>query len=117
MGDGQVLPADVARAADVSNATLNYWLNGVNGMSAAKARLVANYLKIDALWLETGKGEPVLRDEKPVKTSKEARMILAYEEEETLLDLYRRSDDRGRQEIMGTALYEGGGHARIRDQV
>lgn len=51
-----VLPADVARAANVSNATLNYWLNDVNGMSAAKARLVGAFLDVEPYWLETGKG-------------------------------------------------------------
>lgn len=53
-----MVPADIARAAKVSNATLNYWLNNVNGMSAAKARLVGAYLDVNPYWLETGSGHP-----------------------------------------------------------
>jgi phage repressor protein C with HTH and peptisase S24 domain len=51
-------PADLARAVKVSNATVNYWLNGINGMSAAKARLAAEFLEVDPIWLETGEGNP-----------------------------------------------------------
>lgn len=52
----EILAADVARAANVSPASANYWLTGTNGISAGKARLVADYLGVDALWLETGVG-------------------------------------------------------------
>jgi len=54
-----VTPAEVARAAKVSAATLNYWLNDVNGISAAKARLAGAFLGVDPYWLETGKGSMV----------------------------------------------------------
>lgn len=52
----EVIPAEVARAANVSATTLNYWLNDVNGISAAKARLVSDFLGVDPYWLETGEG-------------------------------------------------------------
>jgi phage repressor protein C with HTH and peptisase S24 domain len=52
----EVIPAEVARAANVSATTLNYWLNDVNGISAAKARLVGDFLGVDPYWLETGEG-------------------------------------------------------------
>jgi phage repressor protein C with HTH and peptisase S24 domain len=51
-----VLPAEVARAAQVSAATVNYWLNDVNGISAAKARLASTLLNVNPYWLETGEG-------------------------------------------------------------
>lgn len=37
---------------------------------------------------------------------KEARLILAYEDEEQLLDDYRHADPRGQREIRATAGYE-----------
>ncbi len=51
--------ADIARAADVSSATATYWLKDVNGISASKARPLAEYLEVDAVWLETGEGQPI----------------------------------------------------------
>jgi phage repressor protein C with HTH and peptisase S24 domain len=66
-----VIPAEVARAANVSATTLNYWLNDVNGISAARARLVGSFLGVNPYWLETGQGqmyEPlheVPKDESP----------------------------------------------------
>lgn len=56
--NGPVSAADLARAAKVSNATVTHWTSGTNGMSAAKARLVAQYLNVNSLWLETGIGKP-----------------------------------------------------------
>ena len=53
-----VRPADIARAAGVSSATATYWFKDVNGMSAAKARLVGAFLDVEPLWLETGAGHP-----------------------------------------------------------
>lgn len=95
----EVIPASVARAAKASNATVNYWLNDVNGISAAKARLVGAYLGVNPLWLETGDGESAARMKaQPDAPSKEPRLILAYEKEEKLLDLFRRLDERGQAE-------------------
>lgn len=48
--------ADIARAANTSNASVAYWLTDANGIGAAKARLVGSYLGVDPLWLETGNG-------------------------------------------------------------
>lgn len=52
----EIRPADLARACNSSATSVNYWLNDVNGIGAGKARLLANYLHVDALWLETGEG-------------------------------------------------------------
>ncbi len=53
-----IKPADVARAAGSSAASVTHWMADTNGIGAAKARLVGAYLNVDPLWLETGKGEP-----------------------------------------------------------
>ena len=53
----EIRPADLARAANSSATSVNYWLNDVNGMGAGKARLLGDYLHVDPLWLETGEGE------------------------------------------------------------
>lgn len=52
----EIRAADVARAAETSNASVNYWLTDANGIGGAKARLVASYLGVEPLWLETGEG-------------------------------------------------------------
>ncbi len=56
----EVIPADIARAAGASATSVNYWLNDTNGISGAKARLIADTLGVNALWLETGNGDPAL---------------------------------------------------------
>lgn len=48
--------AELARAAQTSSTSVGFWLDGVNGISAQKARLLANFLGVDPLWLETGQG-------------------------------------------------------------
>lgn len=48
--------ADLARAAQTSQTSVGYWLSDSNGIGAAKARLLGNYLNVDPLWLETGTG-------------------------------------------------------------
>lgn len=50
--------ADLARAAQTSQTSVGYWLADANGIGAAKARLLAGYLNVDPLWLETGVGRP-----------------------------------------------------------
>jgi len=53
----EIRPADIARAANSSATSANYWLTDTNGIGAAKARLLGEYLHVDPLWLETGDGE------------------------------------------------------------
>lgn len=60
----EIRPADLARAAKTSATSVNYWLNDVNGIGAAKARLLGEFLHVDPLWLETGEGVPS-RNEQP----------------------------------------------------
>lgn len=68
-------------------------------------------LGVSALWLETGKGSP---DTPGGVKEKNARMVLAYRDEEDLLDLFRRTDDRGRYEIIKFAAREAN---RVTDSV
>lgn len=71
----EIRPADVARACNSSATSVNFWLNDVNGIGAGKARLLADYLHVDPLWLETGEGSMT-----PMKVSVQA---LPKEEEGT----------------------------------
>lgn len=50
--------AELARAAKTSSTSVGFWLDGVNGISAAKARLLGEFLHVDPLWLEAGVGRP-----------------------------------------------------------
>lgn len=50
--------AELARAAKTSATSVGFWLDGSNGISAAKARLLGDFLHVDPLWLETGGGKP-----------------------------------------------------------
>jgi transcriptional regulator with XRE-family HTH domain len=67
---------------------------------------IAAALGVSALWLETGRGLRSPFEEADRK--KEAHMILAYDDEARLLDLYRRTDDRGRFDIIKLAISEFG---------
>lgn len=50
--------AELARAAKTSSTSVGFWLDGSNGISAAKARLLGEFLHVDPLWLELGEGSP-----------------------------------------------------------
>jgi transcriptional regulator with XRE-family HTH domain len=63
----EIRPADMARSAGVSDATVSNWLKDVFGIKAKNARLLADYLGVNAHWLETGEGEPAL-DYVPIPT-------------------------------------------------
>ena len=95
----------LAAKAGLKQSTISDLENGKSASSTSIATL-AHALGVSALWLETGKGDaarPRLAAAPP-PTPKVARMVLAYEEEEALLDLFRRTDDAGRTEIMETAI-------------
>lgn len=63
----EVIPADIARAAKSKNTAASFWLNNTNGISALKARLVADYLGVDPVWLETGRGTPEVKQSAPTE--------------------------------------------------
>lgn len=51
--------AELARAASTSQTSVGYWMTDQNGIGASKARLLAEYLHVDPIWLELGQGDPV----------------------------------------------------------
>ncbi|WP_137171409.1 S24 family peptidase [Massilia sp. HP4] len=73
----EIRPADLARAANSSATSVNYWLTDTNGIGASKARLLGEYLHVDALWLETGDGQA---EPAPAPTQKAAAPAHQYED-------------------------------------
>jgi phage repressor protein C with HTH and peptisase S24 domain len=65
----EIRPADLARAANSSATSVNYWLTDTNGIGASKARLLGEYLHVDSLWLETGDGQAAPTQTQTKKTA------------------------------------------------
>lgn len=65
----EIRPADLARAANSSATSVNYWLTDTNGIGASKARLLGEYLHVDSLWLETGDGQAAPAQTQTKKTA------------------------------------------------
>lgn len=83
----EVIPADIARAAGASATSVNYWLNDTNGISGSKARLIADFLGVNALWLETGSGAPSLTTTIPGRKADTSKSnISAIHPDDTPLD-------------------------------
>lgn len=61
--DGRtVSKAALSRAAKVSSAAVTYWFDGdTKSLKPQVCRDIASFLGVDAIWLETGKGEPSIR--------------------------------------------------------
>jgi len=57
----KVTKAELARVAGVSDTAVGLWLKGDNGIDAPRARPLAEYLRVDPLWLETGEGSATAR--------------------------------------------------------
>lgn len=87
----EVKAADVARAASSSPASVNYWLTDANGIGAAKARLVGDFLGVDSLWLETGKGVANLitltKPKYPADDRKTSRVTAIHPDDERAEDV------------------------------
>jgi transcriptional regulator with XRE-family HTH domain len=97
-----IRPADLARAAKTSQTSVGYWLSDVNGIGAAKARLLADYLHVDALWLETGRGSPERGQAAAAAPTSDAGSLNLQAEtarELQLLLVYRAANERERKEI------------------
>lgn len=96
----------LAAKTGLKQSTISDLENGKSASSTSIATL-AYALGVSALWLETGKGVEAASSRLTAvapPAPKVARMVLAYEEEEALLDLFRRTDNAGRAEIMATAI-------------
>lgn len=55
-------PADLARAAGVSNVAAGKWVHGESEPKAAKLKLIANYLGVTDDWLLSGRGSSTRMD-------------------------------------------------------
>lgn len=96
---------ELAKKAGVSQGTIGNLEAGIRD-TARKITSIARALDVDANWLADNKGAPPNQlAVVPVKR-RDARMVLAYDDEEELFDLYRRTDDRGRREIIKGAKVE-----------
>lgn len=96
----EVTPADIARAASASDASASYWLNGSNGISAAKARKVAFFLGVNPVWLETGIGSPLLEGNAANDPAPPSGEI---DEAMGILQAYRDGDELEREMLVDMA--------------
>lgn len=55
----EISNSDLGRVAKKSRTSVTYWMTG-GKITAAPARLLGDYLGVDAIWLETGEGKPDL---------------------------------------------------------
>lgn len=88
----EIIAADVARAASVAPASVAYWLADTNGVSAAKARLIGDFLGVNPVWLEAGIGEPHTQEIPPDQEVKELlqdfpefKQVVPVDDESSLL--------------------------------
>lgn len=102
--------SELARRSGVPQPTINRILKGggKRGPESETLKKLAGACSVSFEWLNEGRGSVAVEQATMSSGQQEARMILAYDDEARLLDLYRRADDRGRREIMGVALHEGG---------
>jgi transcriptional regulator with XRE-family HTH domain len=97
---------ELAKKAGVSQGTIGNLEAGIRD-TARKITSIARALDVDVNWLADGEGPaPDQVVETSTPKGREARLIAAYEDEEVLLDLYRRAGDRGKGEIIAGARVE-----------
>lgn len=73
--------AELARVANTSQTSVGYWMTDQNGIGAAKARPLAEFLHVDPLWLETGEGTPASADQGAARPS-----VIAFDPEDGVPD-------------------------------
>jgi hypothetical protein len=62
--------SDLARVAKTSRASVTNWMKDTNKIGAVSARLLGDYLSVNALWIETGEGRPeILKAKNYVKNT------------------------------------------------
>jgi len=99
----------LVRASGASRAVVNQWLNDkIKSMDILYALQIENTLGFSHIWLMTGLGEPMAKPGARISLigkadQEQTRLTLATSDELDLLDLYRRSTDRGRDEIQRAA--------------
>jgi transcriptional regulator with XRE-family HTH domain len=70
-----VSAADCARAAKCTPAAVSLWRKNENAISSTYARPLADFLGVDPVWLETGRGYP--EREKNIRASLDAERTTA----------------------------------------
>ena len=114
----KITQAAIAGVAGVSPTAAGYWFADTNGMNAEQARKLAEFLDVDAVWLETGEGSPTglsqvaeptrdVNSETSQKAGKglKAMVLLGVisDDESQLLANFRQNDQRGKKRVMETA--------------
>lgn len=82
----KITQAMVAKSAGVSPTAAGYWFADANGINAEQARRVAEFLGVNAIWLESGEGQALSTDE-VVQSIQGAKRIVALDEDSK--ELYR----------------------------
>lgn len=86
----RVNKAELTRAAGVFDTAAGNWLKGDHRIDTSKTRAPASYLKVDALWLETGEGSPAPGATVRGKAEGEVADVLAIAHEPQLLPVVGR---------------------------
>lgn len=99
----------LVKASGASKSVVNQWLTDkIKSMDIMYALNIEHALGYSHIWLMTGLGDPIAKPGArvtivPPNEPEAPRMTLAYQRELDLLDLYRRSTDRGRVNIIQAA--------------
>lgn len=107
--DAKMTQGQLGAKVGMSQSAISELETGESASSTLIASLAAA-LGVNALWLETGKGDRHGQVTSVATGRGEARTALTYEDAEVLLDLYRRADERGRINAL-VALRSGAGDA------
>lgn len=89
------------QAGNVSSAAVSYWTQNTNGIYAVNARPLAEWLRVNALWLETGEGSPddlTFPPETDIGQIKDDVARIAQ-----IIDWFRDCDSQGRDFIFDSA--------------
>lgn len=69
----------LAHEAGVSPPAVNYWYADVNGIQAPAARRLAEFLRVDPVWLEKGEGSPDIPQRQEIEG---ARQVVAADQDD-----------------------------------
>lgn len=99
----------LVRASGASKSVVNQWLNDkIKSIDILYALRIEESLGYSHIWLMTGFGDPLAKPGARISVVEPSkpeppRLTLATPRELDLLDLYRRSTDRGQAEIFESA--------------
>lgn len=104
--EGEKGQIGLVRASGASKSVVNQWISGgIKSMDIMYALRVEESLGFSHIWLMTGQGDPMAKPGERISLGRDEqpRMTLATPKELDLLDLYRRSTDRGQADIFDAA--------------